>query len=110
MMAVAMDDATVIGVTEEVLRRWNCRREDVFNKPLAKFGTGTLSARYADDDGAPQKIEVTYAPPLGNARSSLFNAQSTRNRGTTASAASWCSSASTATRPRPRRRSRTNTD
>jgi signal transduction histidine kinase/CheY-like chemotaxis protein len=76
MMAVAIDSAMVIGVTEEVLKRWNCRREDVFNKPLAKFGTATLSARYVDDEGGQQKIEVTYSPPLGNVRSSLFSPQS----------------------------------
>jgi nitrogen-specific signal transduction histidine kinase/CheY-like chemotaxis protein len=76
MMAVEIDSATVIGVTEEVLKRWNCRREDVFNRPLAKFGTGTLTARYVEGDEDKQKIEVTYSPPLGNARSSLFSAQS----------------------------------
>jgi signal transduction histidine kinase len=83
MMAVAIDSATVIGVTDEVLKRWNCRREDVFNKPLTRFGTGTLSARYVDEEGGRQKIEITYAPPLGNVRSSLFSAQSWNDGGLT---------------------------
>src|SRR4029078_7528971 len=64
MMAVRTKDARVIAVTEEVLKRWNCRREDVFNKSLAKFGTGTLSARYITEADSAQRIEVTYSQPL----------------------------------------------
>jgi signal transduction histidine kinase/CheY-like chemotaxis protein len=81
LMVLSLPDAIITDVTAAAIRRWNCRREDVVNKQLAKFGTGTLSARYLqpDDDATPQKIEIVYAPPLGSVRASVFTPQSWRD-------------------------------
>ena len=78
MFAVALPDAAIVEASSAVLRKWNCRREDVVGRQLAKFGTGTMSARYVDEhgpDGPAQRVEITYAPPLGNARSIVFTPQ-----------------------------------
>jgi signal transduction histidine kinase len=81
LLVLSLPDAIVTNVTSAALRRWNCRREDVINKQLAKFGTGTLSARYIqqDEEVAHQKIEIVYAPPLGSVRSSVFTPQNWRD-------------------------------
>ena len=76
MMALKLPEATVVEASPAALRRLNCRADDIVGRQLAKYGTGQLSARHvAADDGA-QKIEVCYAPPLGNARTIQFATQS----------------------------------
>ncbi len=81
MLVLSLPDAIVTNISAAALRRWNCRREDVVNKQLAKYGTGTLSARYIQqDEGVTlQKIEIVYAPPLGTVRSSVFTTQNWRD-------------------------------
>ena len=81
LLVLSLPDAIVTNVTAAAIRRWNCRREDVVNKQLAKFGTGTLSARYIqqDEDSTQQKIEIVYAPPLGSVKSSVFTPQNWRD-------------------------------
>jgi PAS domain S-box-containing protein len=87
MIVVSMPDATVKDVSTAILRKWNCRREDVVGKALMKFGAGNLSARFVPDtSGIPdqQSIEITYAPPLGshiksNFRTQPWNEDGTRN-------------------------------
>ncbi|MGQ0485952.1 MAG: ATP-binding protein [Hyphomicrobiales bacterium] len=84
MFAVSLPDVTVIEATSAVLRKWNCRREDLAGRHLAKYGTGALSARYVDEegpDGPAQRVEVKYAPPLGNARSIVFTPQTWKDGG-----------------------------
>lgn len=80
LLALSLPDAVVTNVTSAALRRWNCRREDVVHKQLAKYGTGTLSARYLqqDDEVAQQKIEIVFAPPLGSVKTSVFTPQNWR--------------------------------
>jgi len=82
MLIVALPEVEVAACTRAALSRWNCRSEDLVGKRLAKFGAGPLSARYMTDDitGA-QKIEVTFVPPLGQARSSHFLPQAWRAEG-----------------------------
>ncbi len=78
MFAISLPDATIVETTGAVLRKWNCRREDVVGRQLAKFGTGTLSARYVEEEGpagSTQRVEIKYAPPLGNARALIFTPQ-----------------------------------
>jgi PAS domain S-box-containing protein len=83
MLALALPYARVVEATPAVLARWNCRREDVVGKTLAKFGAGVLSARYASEDsehpGSAQVIEVCYTPPLGSARIVSFTSQPWRD-------------------------------
>ncbi len=77
-LVVSMPEAIVKDVSTAILRKWNCNRDDVIGKPLMKFGTGSLSARFIEDPSGPdnqQSIEVTYAPPLGTMIKSLFRSQ-----------------------------------
>jgi signal transduction histidine kinase len=77
-LVVAMPEAIIKDVSTAILRKWNCNREDVIGKPLMKFGTGSLSARFVDDPAGlanQQSIEVTFAPPLGTMIKSVFRSQ-----------------------------------
>ncbi len=76
MLAIALPDAAVAEATGAILRKWNCRREDLVGRTLVKFGTGALSARFSvPEPGQPQKVEVNYVPPLGFARAVTFSQQ-----------------------------------
>ncbi len=76
MLAIALPDAAVTEASGAILRKWNCRREDLIGRKLVKFGTGPLSARYSDAlAGQPQLVEVSYVPPLGFTRAITFNQQ-----------------------------------
>jgi hypothetical protein len=84
MIAVSLPDAAILEATGAILRKWNCRREDVVGRQLAKFGTGAVSARYIDEagpDGPTQRVEVKYAPPLGNSRTTSFTPQTWNDGG-----------------------------
>ena len=84
MMVLTLPDTKVADISPAALRNWNCSRDEIIGKPLAKFGTGPLSARYIQDDHAtdtPQRIEVCFAPPLGHARSILFTPQALTDSG-----------------------------
>ncbi len=78
MLVIAMPEAVVRECSTALLRKWNCQRIDVVGKPLLKFGTGTLSARYMPSEeinAGPAQIEVTFAPPLGSHVKSVFRNQ-----------------------------------
>ena len=78
MFAISLPEAKVIAATSAVMRKWNCTREELVGKQLAKFGTGPLSARQLTEEtpyGPLQKVEVTYVPPLGSTRSIRFTLQ-----------------------------------
>ncbi len=84
MFAISMPEARVIAATSAVMRKWNCTREELVGKQLAKFGTGPLSARHLTEEtpyGTVQKVEVTYVPPLGTTRSIRFTPQSLTDNG-----------------------------
>ena len=69
MFAILLPEARVAAVTNAVLRKWNCAREELLGRQLVKFGTGSLSARNVTEngpDGTVNKVEVSYIPPLGN--------------------------------------------
>ena len=75
MFAISLPDSRVIAATSAVMRKWNCTREELVGKQLAKTGTGALSARHVTEEsplGNIQKVEVTYVPPLGTTRSIRF--------------------------------------
>ncbi len=78
MLVVSMPEAIVRDASSAILRKWTCQREDVIGKPLMKFGTGSLSARFVTESIDPseqQSIEVTYTPPLGTMVKSVFRTQ-----------------------------------
>lgn len=78
MLVIAMPEAVVRECSTALLRKWNCQRSEIVGKPLLKFGTGTLSARYLPSDeinAGPAQIEVTFAPPLGSHMKSVFRNQ-----------------------------------
>ncbi|MBI3674647.1 MAG: PAS domain-containing protein, partial [Rhizobiales bacterium] len=78
MFAVQLPEARIVEATSAVLRKWNAAREEIVGRQLVKFGTGSLSARYIQDDLSPgneRKVEISYIPPLGTTRSILFNQQ-----------------------------------
>lgn len=82
MFAVLLPEARIAAATSAVMRKWNCTREELVDRQLVKFGTGTLSARYIAEDspsGAVQKVEVAYVPPLGTSRTITFTPQSWRD-------------------------------
>jgi nitrogen-specific signal transduction histidine kinase/PAS domain-containing protein len=79
MLAIQLPEATVAGATSAIIRRWNCRREDIVGRQLVKYGTGPLSARYSEVNSAAgpvQKVEVSFVSPLGVARATTFTPQS----------------------------------
>jgi PAS domain S-box-containing protein len=79
MLAIRLPEASVADATSAIVRRWNCRREDVVGRQLVKFGTGPLSARYTEvntPSGPVQKVEISFVSPLGVARSVTFTPQS----------------------------------
>ncbi|MBL8893234.1 MAG: PAS domain-containing protein, partial [Rhizobiales bacterium] len=77
MLVVALPAVEVVACTRAALARWNCREEDVVGRKLAKYGAGPISARYMTDDvSGAQKVEIVFAPPLGQARISHFTPQS----------------------------------
>ena len=79
MLVVELPDAQVSEATSAIIRKWNCRREDVVGRQLVKFGTGPLSARHVEVNGPTgpvQLIELCFVPPLGAARSTTFTQQS----------------------------------
>ena len=78
MIVVSMPEAIVKDASSAILRKWSCQRVDVIGKPLMKFGTGSLSARFVTESLDPseqQSIEVTYTPPLGIMIKSVFRTQ-----------------------------------
>lgn len=78
MVIVSMPDAIVVNVSTPILRKWNCKREDVIGKALMKFGSGSLSARFITDETNPTEqptIELSYAPPLGTEIRTTFRTQ-----------------------------------
>jgi signal transduction histidine kinase len=76
LLVIRMPEAIIHDATTAVIRKWNCQRGDVIGKPLLKFGTGAISARYIGDRSAatsgPQPVEVCFASPLGTRISSHF--------------------------------------
>ena len=82
MFAIALPEATVAEATSAIMRKWNCRSEDLIGRKLVKFGTGALSARFTEDgEGQSQRVEVSYVPPLGVTRSILCTPQSVTDEG-----------------------------
>jgi signal transduction histidine kinase len=78
MIIVSMPEAIIKDISGAILRKWNCKKEDIVGKALMKFGTGTISARFVTDEANPdaqQSIEVSYAPPLGSEIRTLFRTQ-----------------------------------
>ncbi len=78
MFAVQLPEAQVVEATSAVLRKWNATREEIMGRALVKSGAGPLSARHVEEDspqGPIQKIEVSYAPPLGTLRTIKFSPQ-----------------------------------
>jgi nitrogen-specific signal transduction histidine kinase/CheY-like chemotaxis protein len=79
-LLIELPGAKVSGVTDALLRHWQARKEEVIGQPLMKFGTGTLSARFASNTDvepaesgtAGQRLEVRFSPALGNAISGKF--------------------------------------
>jgi PAS domain S-box-containing protein len=76
-LIVAMPEAKVIEVTDLLLERWGASRKELVEKPLLKFGTGTLSARETQSatPTAAAKVDICYAPPLAQSITSSFTAQ-----------------------------------
>ena len=72
--------AKVVGITDALLRHWQAKKEEVIGQCLLRFGTGTLSARFAaNPEGEPpeaaaatRRLEVRFSPALGNAISGTF--------------------------------------
>ena len=84
MFAILLPEARVAAVTNAVLRKWNCAREELLGRQLVKFGTGSLSARNVAEngpDGTVNKVEVSYIPPLGTSRSISFSPQTWEDQG-----------------------------
>ena len=84
MIVVSMPEAIVKDASTAILRKWSCQREDVVGKPLMKFGTGSLSARFVTESLDPseqQSIEVTFTPPLGTMIKSVFRTQAWNEAG-----------------------------
>ena len=82
MFAIELPEARIAAVTRAVLRKWNCTLEELLGRQLVKFGTGALSARHVTEDspdGAVQRVEVAYVPPLGTSRSIQFTPQAWRD-------------------------------
>lgn len=78
MLVIAMPEAMVRECSTALLRKWNCQRSDIVGKPLLKYGTGTLSARYLpreEINAEPAQIEVTFASPLGSQLKAVFRNQ-----------------------------------
>ncbi|MBL8908518.1 MAG: response regulator [Rhizobiales bacterium] len=76
-LIVALPEVEVVACTHAAIARWNCRKEDVIGKKLARYGAGAISARYLTDDiTGTQRVEVAFAPPLGQVRTSHFTPQS----------------------------------
>lgn len=50
MFAISLPDSRVIAATSAVMRKWNCTREELVGKQLAKTGTGALSARHVTEN------------------------------------------------------------
>ncbi len=78
MFAVKLPEAHVVEATSAVLRKWNAAREEILGRALVKSGAGPLSARHVEEEtpqGTVQKIEVSYAPPLGTTRTIKFSPQ-----------------------------------
>ena len=79
-LLIEMPGIKVIGITNALLKHWQARNEEVVGQPLLKFGTGTLSARYAiglaveasDTKPHDQQLEVRFSPTLGKAISGTF--------------------------------------
>jgi PAS domain S-box-containing protein len=65
LLVLSSPNASVVDVTTALLRKWNCHRDEIVGRPMMKFGAGALSARY-HGEGADQRVEVAYAPPLGS--------------------------------------------
>jgi signal transduction histidine kinase/CheY-like chemotaxis protein len=75
-LTVSLPDATITEITTAALRKWNCGRSEIVGRQLVKFGTGPISARYLGAaKKAAQNVELSYAPPLGVQRSSMFTQQ-----------------------------------
>ncbi len=75
-LAVSLPDAEVTELTTAAVRKWNCGKSEILGKKLVKYGTGAVSARYLPGaKSGAQNVEVTYAPPLGAQRSSIFKQQ-----------------------------------
>jgi signal transduction histidine kinase len=84
MFAILLPEARVAAVTNAVLRKWNCAREELLGRQLVKFGTGPLSARNVTEtgqDGTANKVEVSYVPPLGASRALSFSPQTWEDGG-----------------------------
>jgi signal transduction histidine kinase len=85
MIIVSMPEAIIKDVSGAILRKWNCKKEDVVGKVLMKFGTGSISARFIKDDTNPdaqQSIEVSFASPLGSEIRTVFRTQPWNEDGT----------------------------
>ena len=84
MFAVELPEARIVGASSAILRKWNSTREEIIGRQLVKSGTGPLSARHVQEDtpeGPVQRIEVTYVPPLGTARTIRFTPQTWNDGG-----------------------------
>jgi signal transduction histidine kinase len=78
MLALAMPEARIVEATGAILRKWNTTRESFIGRQLVKYGTGPLSARHIQEDteqGKLSRVEVTFVPPLGTTRTTLFTPQ-----------------------------------
>ena len=79
MLAIQLPGASVVEATSAIIRKWNCRREEIVGRQLVKFGTGPVSARHVEADDATSsipKVEICFVPPLGSARNTVFTSQS----------------------------------
>ncbi len=78
MLLVKLPDAVITDASSAIIRKWNCRREDIVDRQLVKFGTGPVSARHVEvnsPQGPAQGVEVCFVPPLGSARNTTFTPQ-----------------------------------
>ncbi len=65
LLVLSKPNAVVVEISTALLRKWNCKRDEIIGKSVVKYGTGPLSARPLGelDD---QRMEFIYAPPLGS--------------------------------------------
>jgi PAS domain S-box-containing protein len=84
-LLIDMPNARVSGATTALLKHWQAKPEEIVGQSLLKFGTGRISARYLtdaevdpQDPTAGQKLEIRFAPALGNAISGTFIKQTVK--------------------------------
>ncbi len=87
-LVIDMPGGKISGITSALLRRWQASQADVIGQSLVKYGTGTISARYATQNeplsagsNQSQQVEIRFAPALGNSISGHFIKQEIKQDG-----------------------------